>query len=351
MCQSFDPTYTHMPQSKSWGTCQVHFSCTKTFYPPAAYSPPNRNTFSNCFKMLLFNMLWLRMISNCASVSMACKLNSNINKSLANYYLFISINTKSIKHPQRLQLFIGCIGAKCCRGCLCEYCYQGYWHDQCKSFALPVIIYHDCWQIVLSATDTSEINFGDILLPPPSMPPAQSINQATTSSDSEDDFNILWLKSPSTLAGYTPDWGVLWLDTSPNEVLIQSQCLLTLLIRGKVNTPRTSPEVPTDTWLSGRHDSSAHLAAYKATCAASYQAALSPTHQYIQPSLNIYPFYREMVGNIQQWTPSPLIICNTQWAILRAHGDLDALVTIWQGQSEINISLDNIINNLSSSHL
>ena len=41
---------THMPKSKSQETCQVCFSCTKTFYPPAAHSSPNRNTFSNHFK-------------------------------------------------------------------------------------------------------------------------------------------------------------------------------------------------------------------------------------------------------------------------------------------------------------
>ena len=136
--------HPHMPKSKSQETCQVCFSCIKTFYPPAAYSPSKRNMFSKHFKTLFFNTLWLRMISNCASVSMACKFNSNINKSLVNYYSFTSINTMSIKYPWRLQLFISCIGTKCCGGCLHKYCYWGCQHDRCKSFALPVIISHDC---------------------------------------------------------------------------------------------------------------------------------------------------------------------------------------------------------------
>ena len=37
-----------------------------------------------------------------------------------------------------------------------------------------------------------------------------------------------------------------------------------------------------------------------------------------------------------------------QWAILREHGDLDALVTIQQSQCKIDILLDNLINDLSS---
>ena len=196
-------TQCHMSKSKSQETHRVGCSCIKTFYPPAAYSPPKRNTFSNHFKMCI-----------------SCKFNSNRNKSLANYNWFTSINAMSIKCPCRLQLFISCIGAKCCRGCLCEYWYWGYWYDRCRSFALPVIIPHDCQQIVLSATDMSEINFGDILLQPLSTPLAQSINWATTSLDGKDDFNILRLKSPSTSAGSTPDWDVLWLDMSPDEGLI-----------------------------------------------------------------------------------------------------------------------------------
>ena len=111
------------------------------------------------------------------------------------------------------------------------------------------------------------------------------------------------------------------------------------------------PHSHTDTWSTSQQDSSAHSAAYKATWAASYQAALSPTHQHIQPSISTHAFYRLMVGNIWEWTTSPLIIWDAQWAILRAHGDVEALVTIWQRQSKINISLDNLINNLSSSQL
>ena len=195
------------------------------------------------------------------------------------------------------------------------------------------------------------MDFGDILLQPLSASPAASIDQATTSSDVEDDFNILRLKSPSPSAGSTLDWDELQLNPSPNGVLIQYQCLLTSLVGGKVNAPRTPQESHRDTWSTSGQDSSAHSAAYKATWAASYHAALSPTHWHIQPSLSTYAFHRLMVGNIWEWTPSPLIICDAQWAILRAHGNLNALVMIWQRQSEINISLDNIINNLSSSHL
>ena len=58
-----------------------------------------------------------------------------------------------------------------------------------------------------------------------------------------------------------------------------------------------------------------------------------------------------MVGKIPGWRPSPLIIHDAQWAILRAHGDLDVLVTIQQSQCEIDISLDNLINDLSSGRL
>ena len=87
------------------------------------------------------------------------------------------------------------------------------------------------------------------------------------------------------------------------------------------------------------------------TWAASYQAALSPTHQHIEPSISTYGFHRLMVANIQEWTPSPLIIQDAQWAILRANGDVKALVMIRQRQSKINISLDNLINNLCSSQL
>ena len=85
-------TSTHMLKSKSQETRQVHFSSTETFYPPAAYSPPNRNTFSNRFKTLLFDALRLRILSNHAYVSMACKFDSNTNRFLTNYYSFTSIN-------------------------------------------------------------------------------------------------------------------------------------------------------------------------------------------------------------------------------------------------------------------
>ena len=151
-CKCFD-TSTHMPKSKSQETCRVRFSSTDTFYPPAAYSPPNRNTFSNRFKALLFNTLQLKIFSNCAFVSMACKFDSNTNRFLTNYSSFTSINTKSIKRHWWLRLFIGCIGAKCRRGYLCGYCYRGYQHDRCKSIALPMIIAHDYRQIVLSPTN------------------------------------------------------------------------------------------------------------------------------------------------------------------------------------------------------
>ena len=85
-----------------------------------------------------------------------------------------------------------------------------------------MIVAHDYWQIVLSPTDPFEMDFWDILLPPLSTSPARSINQAAT-SDVKEDFNILWLKSPSPSAGSTADWDVLWLDMSPDEVLIQYQ--------------------------------------------------------------------------------------------------------------------------------
>ena len=42
---------------------------------------------------------------------------------------------------------------------------------------------------------------------------------------------------------------------------------------------------------------------------------------------------------------------DAQRAILRAHGDLDTLVVIQQSQCEIDISLDNLINDLSSAQL
>ena len=153
------------------------------------------------------------------------------------------------------------------------------------------------------------------------------------------------------MAGSTPDWDKLWLNMSPDEVLIQYQCMLTSLIGGKVNAPRTPPQSHIDTRSTSQQDSSAHSAAYKMTWAASYQAALSPTHQHIQPSISTYGFHRLMVVNIQEWMPSPLIIRDAQRAILRAHGDVEALVTIRQRQSKINISLDNLINNLSSGQL
>ena len=127
-----------------------------------------------------------------------------------------------------------------------------------------MIVTHDYRQIVLSPTDPFEMDFQDILLPPPSMSPALSIHQAAT-SDVEEDFNILRLKSPSPSAGSTADWDVLQLDMSPDEVLIQYQCYLTLLMRGKVNTPKTPPQSPTDTQSSSQKDSSVRLAAYKVT--------------------------------------------------------------------------------------
>ena len=58
-----------------------------------------------------------------------------------------------------------------------------------------------------------------------------------------------------------------------------------------------------------------------------------------------------MVGKIPEWRPSPLIIHDAQQAILRAHGDLDVLVVIWQSQWEIDILLDNLIDDLSSGRL
>ena len=85
-----------------------------------------------------------------------------------------------------------------------------------------MIIAHDYWQIVLSPTNPFEMDFRDILLPPLSISPAQSIDQVAT-SDVEEDFNVLQLKSPSPLAGSTSDWDVLQLDMSLDEVLIQYQ--------------------------------------------------------------------------------------------------------------------------------
>ena len=76
-----------------------------------------------------------------------------------------------------------------------------------------------------------------------------------------------------------------------------------------------------------------------------------PTHRHIQPLLSTYTFHRVMVGKIPEWRPSPLIIHDAQQAILRAHGDLDALVAIRQSLCEIDISLDNLINELSSGRL
>ena len=85
-----------------------------------------------------------------------------------------------------------------------------------------MIVAHDYQQIILSPTDPFEMDFLDILLPPSSTSPAQSIDQAAT-SNVEEDFNILQLKSPSPLAGSTAVWDVLQLDMSPDEVLIQYQ--------------------------------------------------------------------------------------------------------------------------------
>ena len=226
-----------MPKSKSRETRRVCFSCFNTFDPPTAYSPPNRSTISNQFKSLLCEALHLRIHSNCALVSMACKFYSNINKVLTNYYSFTSINTNSAKCTWQPWLLINCIGAKCCGGHLCDYCYWGYQHDQCKSFALLMIVTHDYWQIVLSSANTFEMDFWDIHLQPTSDSPAGSINQAATWSDVEDDFDIVWLKTPSPSAGSTQDWDELWLNMSPNEVLIQYQYMLTSLIGGKVNAP------------------------------------------------------------------------------------------------------------------
>ena len=85
-----------------------------------------------------------------------------------------------------------------------------------------MIVAHDYRQIVLSPTDPFEMDFRDILLPPLSTSPARSIDQAAT-SNVEEDFNILQLKSPSPSAGSTADWDVLWLNMSTDEVLIQYQ--------------------------------------------------------------------------------------------------------------------------------
>ena len=88
-----------MLKSKSQETHWVCFSCIKTFYPPAAYSPLNRSMVSNWFKTLLFDALHLRILSNRALVSIACRFNSDVNKFLTNYYAFTSINTNSINTP------------------------------------------------------------------------------------------------------------------------------------------------------------------------------------------------------------------------------------------------------------
>ena len=214
-----------------------------------------------------------------------------------------------------------------------------------------MIVAHDYQQIVLASTNAFEMDFWDILLQPPSDLPAGSINRAATWSDVKDDFDILWLKTPSPLAGPTLDWDELQLNMSPDEVLIQYQCMLTPLIGGKVNAPKTPPRSHIDTRSTSQQDSGALLAAYKMTWAASYQAALSPTHWHIEPSISTYGFHRSMVANIQEWMPSPLIIWDAQWAILRANGDVEALVPIQQRESKINISLDNLINNLCSGQL
>ena len=58
-----------------------------------------------------------------------------------------------------------------------------------------------------------------------------------------------------------------------------------------------------------------------------------------------------MVGKIPEWRPSPLIIRDAQQAILRAHGDLDTLVAMWQSQCKIDIWLNNLIDDLSSGRL
>ena len=84
-----------------------------------------------------------------------------------------------------------------------------------------MIVAHDYQQIVLSSADTFEMDFQDILLQPMSDSPVGSIDWAATWSDVEDDFDILQLKTPSPLAGSTPDWDKLQLNMSPNEVLIQ----------------------------------------------------------------------------------------------------------------------------------
>ena len=207
-----------------------------------------------------------------------------------------------------------------------------------------MIVAHDYRQIVLSSADAFEMDFRDILLQPTSDSPAGSIDRAATWSDVEDDFDILQLKTPSPSAGSTPDWDELQLNMSPDEVLIQYQCMLTPLIGSKVNAPKTPPWSQIDTRSTSQQDSSA-------LSAASYQAALSPTHGHIEPSISTYGFHRSMVANIQEWKPSPLIIWDAQQAILRANGDVEGLVTIRQRQSKINISLDNLINNLCSGQL
>ena len=132
MHKYFD-TSTHMLKSKSQETHHVCFSCINTFYSAAVYSPPKRSMVSNQFKSLLCEALHLRIHSNCALVSMACRFNSNINKVLTNYYSFTSINTNSVKCTWQLRLLINCIGTKHCGEHLCNYCYRGYQHDQCPT--------------------------------------------------------------------------------------------------------------------------------------------------------------------------------------------------------------------------
>ena len=128
-----------------------------------------------------------------------------------------------------------------------------------------MVVAHDYQQIVLSSADAFEMDFWDILLQPTSSSPVGSIDRATTWSDVKDDFDILRLKTPSPLAGSTPDWDELRLNMSPNEVLIQYQCMLTPLIGGKVNAPKTPPWSHIDTQSTSQQDSSALSAAFKMT--------------------------------------------------------------------------------------
>ena len=105
-------TSTHMLKSKSRETHWVRFSSTDTFYPPAAYSPPNRNTFSNRFKALLFDALWLKILSNHAFVSMACKFDSNTNRFLTNYSSFTSINKNQLNTTNDFDFSLGALGPR-----------------------------------------------------------------------------------------------------------------------------------------------------------------------------------------------------------------------------------------------